>query len=175
MLTVADGWNYGINLILHKQAGKLTGWLSGSLGRSLRRGEDGSIWPSNFERLFEMNTVATWTERKWDAGGTFTVASGTPFTAPESFYLLDSKLICVYGPRNGKRLAPYIRLDLNFNWYFRKDKDLTHGINFSIYNALANDNELSYYFHYREDGSFAYVPFCFSLKLMPGIGWFCKF
>ena len=122
-----------------------------------------------------MNAVATWTERKWDAGGTFTVASGTPFTAPESFYLLDSKLICVYGPRNGKRLVPYIRLDLNFNWYFRKDKDFTHGINFSIYNALANDNELSYYFDYREDGSFAYVPFCFSLKLMPGIGWFCKF
>lgn len=175
MLTGADGWNYGINLILHKQAGKLTGWLSTSLGRSLRRGEDGSIWPSNFERPFEMNAVATWTERKWDAGGTFTVASGTPFTAPESFYLLDSKLICVYGPRNGKRLAPYIRLDLNFNWYFRKDKDFTHGINFSIYNALANDNELSYYFDYREDGSFAYVPFCFSLKLMPGIGWFCKF
>ena len=175
MLTGADGWNYGINLILHKQAGKLTGWLSGSLGRSLRRGEDGSIWPSNFERLFEMNAVATWTERRWDAGGTFTVASGTPFTAPESFYLLDSKLICVYGPRNGRRLAPYIRLDLNFNWYFRKDDTLTHGINFSIYNALANDNELSYRFNYREDGSFAYVPFCFSLKLMPGIGWFCKF
>lgn len=175
MLTTAEGWNYGINLILHKQAGKLTGWLSGSLGRSLRQGEDGGIWPSNFERLFELNAVATWTERRWDAGGTFTAASGTPFTAPQSFYLLDSRLICLYGPRNGARLAPYIRLDLNFNWYFRKDASLTHGINFSLYNALARNNELSYRFDTREDGSFAYAPFCFALKLMPGIGWFCKF
>ena len=175
MLTKADGWNYGINLILHKQAGRLTGWLSGSLGRSLRRGEDGTIWPSNFERIYEVNAVTTWTERKWDAGGTFTAASGTPYTAPDSFYLLDSKLICLYGARNAARLAPYIRLDLNFNWYFRKDERLTHGINFSLYNALARDNELSYYIHYREDGSFAYVPFSFALRLMPGIGWFCKF
>ncbi len=175
MLTKAEGWNYGINLILHKQAGKLTGWLSASLGRSLRQGEDGSIWPSNFERLIEVNAVATWTERKWDAGGTFIAASGTPFTAPQSFYLLDSRLICLYGPRNGARLAPYIRLDLNFNWYFRKDTTLTHGINFSIYNALARNNELSYRFYYREDGSFAYAPFSFALRLMPGIGWFCKF
>ena len=175
MLNTAEGWNYGINLILHKQAGILTGWLSASLGRSLRQGEDGSIWPSNFERLIEVNAVATWTARKWDAGGTFIVASGTPFTAPQSFYLLDSRLICLYGPRNGARLAPYIRLDLNFNWYFRKDATLTHGINFSIYNALARNNELSYRFYYREDGSFAYAPFSFALKLMPGIGWFCKF
>ena len=175
MLTTAEGWNYGINLILHKQAGKLSGWLSASLGRSLRQGEDGSIWPSNFERLIEVNAVATWTERKWDAGGTFIAASGTPFTAPQSFYLLDSRLICLYGPRNGARLAPYIRLDLNFNWYFRKDTTLTHGINFSIYNALARNNELSYRFYYREDGSFAYAPFSFALRLMPGIGWFCKF
>ena len=175
MLTTAEGWNYGINLILHKQAGKLTGWLSASLGRSLRQGEDGSIWPSNFERLIEVNAVATWTERKWDAGGTFIAASGTPFTAPQSFYLLDSRLICLYGPRNGARLAPYIRLDLNFNWYFRKDTTLIHGINFSIYNALARNNELSYRFYYREDGSFAYAPFSFALRLMPGIGWFCKF
>ena len=107
--------------------------------------------------------------------GTFIAASGTPFTAPQSFYLLDSRLICLYGPRNGARLAPYIRLDLNFNWYFRKDTTLTHGINFSIYNALARNNELSYRFYYREDGSFAYAPFSFALRLMPGIGWFCKF
>ena len=175
MLTASDGWNYGINLILHKQAGKLTGWLSGSLGRSLRRDDSGNVFPSNFERIFEVNAAATWTGRRWDAGGTFTAASGTPFTSPESFYLLDSRLICLYGSRNGARLAPYIRLDLSFNWYFRKSAAMTHGINFSIYNALARNNELSYRFDYRKDGSFAYVPFCFSLKLMPGIGWFCKF
>ena len=31
------GWNYGMNLMLHKQSGKVTGWVSYSLGRALRR------------------------------------------------------------------------------------------------------------------------------------------
>lgn len=174
LLLNADGWNYGLNLIVHKQAGKFTGWAGYSLGRSLRRSEDGEIFPSNFERIHELNIAATYTARRWDAGGTLVAASGTPFTAPESMYLTASQIICRYGKRNGARLAPYIRLDLNFNWYFRNDGKVSHGINASLYNALACDNQLSYRFVY-EDDSFAYRPFGFNLKLMPGLGWFYKF
>ncbi len=174
LLLKTDGWNYGLNLILHKQAGKFTGWASYSLGRSLRRSADGEIFPSNFERIHEFDLAATYNGRRWDAGGTLVAASGTPFTAPEALYLTASQIICRYGKRNGARLAPYIRLDLNFNWYFRNDGKVSHGINVSLYNALACENQLSYRFVYK-DGTYAYRPFCFNLKLMPGLGWFYKF
>ena len=173
-LIKGDGWNYGLNLILHKQAGRLTGWMSYTLGRSMRRTEDGDIYPSNFERIHELDVAATYSARRWDAGGTLVAASGTPFTAPEAIYLTGSQLICRYGPHNGARLAPYLRMDLNFNWYFRNDDKVSHGVNFSVYNVLARDNEISYKFM-LEDGAFAYRPFCFALKMMPGLGWFYKF
>ncbi|MCR5518782.1 MAG: hypothetical protein K6F21_00465, partial [Bacteroidales bacterium] len=174
LLLKTDGWNYGLNLILHKQAGKLTGWLSYSLGRSMRRSADGELFPSNFERIHELDLAATYSERKWDVGGTLVAASGTPFTAPEALYMTSSQIICRYGKRNGARLHPYIRMDLNFNWYFRNDGKVSHGINFSLYNALGMKNQLSYRFRY-EDGQFAYRPLCFNLRFMPGLGWFYKF
>ena len=174
LLLKTDGWNYGLNLILHKQAGKLTGWLSYSLGRSMRRSADGELFPSNFERIHELDLAATYSERKWDVGGTLVAASGTPFTAPEALYMTSSQIICRYGKRNGARLHPYIRMDLNFNWYFRNDGKVSHGINFSLYNALGIENQLSYRFRY-EDGQFAYRPLCFNLRFMPGLGWFYKF
>lgn len=174
VLIRADGWNYGLNLILHKQAGKLTGWISYSLGRSLRRSDDGDVFPSNFERIHELDAALTYSARKWDAGGTFIAASGTPFTVPEAMYITSGQILSRYGRHNGARLAPYIRLDLNFNWYFRNDGQVSHGINASLYNALARDNQLAYKYKFH-DGAFAYRPFCFALKLMPGIGWFYKF
>lgn len=174
ILIKADGWNYGLNLIIHKQTGKLTGWVGYSLGRSMRRSSDGEVFPSNFERIHELDAAATYSARRWDAGGTFIAASGTPFTAPEAMYITSAQILCRYGKHNGARLAPYLRLDLNFNWYFRNDTHISHGINVSLYNALARDNQLSYKYTFR-DGAFAYRPYCFALKLMPGIGWFYKF
>ena len=174
MLMGTDGWNYGLNLILHRQSGKLTGWISYALGRSLREDKDGNRWPSDFERIHELNAVATYSGRKWDAGGSFTAASGTPFTAPVSAYLSASRLVCQYGERNGARLSPYIRLDLNFNWYFRRDEKGSHGINLSLYNALGRKNQIGWMFMYEGD-AFAYRPISFGLEFMPGLGWFCKF
>jgi len=173
MLLKGDGWNYGINLILQKQSGRLTGWLSGSVGRSIRRVPGKGTYTSDFERIFEIDATATYNAGKWDIGSNFIAASGTPFTAPENIYLIASQVICEYGRYNGSRLAPYIRLDLNFNWYFRKDS-VTHGINISLYNALARNNEVCYKFKYK-DGRFAYRPYSFAFKLLPGIGWFYKF
>lgn len=174
MLTGTDGWNYGLNLILHRQSGKLTGWISYALGRSLREDRDGHRWPSDFERIHELNAVATYSARRWDAGGTFTAASGTPYTAPVSSYLMASRLVSLYGERNGARLAPYVRLDLNFNWYFRRDGKMSHGVNISLYNALGRENQVGWMFMY-EGAAFAYRPVSFGLAFMPGFGWFCKF
>jgi len=178
MLVRADGWNYGLNLMLHKRSGKLTGWVSGAIGRSLRRAPDGEIFPSAHERLYEFNLVATWDGGRWDAGASFVAASGTPYTAPETLYLVGNRVICRYGPRNGERLGPYIRLDLSTNVYFHRDGRSTQGLNFSLYNALGRDNEISRRLRVQEeeDGvAFAYTSFSFALRFMPSIGWFYRF
>jgi len=72
--------------------------------------------------------------RKWNAGATFTFATGLPATYPESRYVVDGLILAEYGPRNAARLPAYHRLDLAFT---RKTKrgELQLGV-FNAYNRF---------------------------------------
>ena len=182
MIVPADGYNYGITLLLHKQTGHLTGWVGYTLGRSLRHTAKDGLFPSGHERIHELNVAATYSARRWDAGGTFIAATGTPLTAPESVYLNGGQIICQFGPHNAARLAPYIRLDVSFSWYFRKDERIRHGVCVSLYNALGRENEIAYKLFFRtaedsgdEEKAVAYIPFSMGLRFMPSVGWFYRF
>ena len=171
------GWNYGINLMVHKQSGSLTGWISYSLGRSLRKFDNqgyGGIYPANHERIHELNATASYKLRKWDLGSTFVYASGQPFTAPEYFYMSSGQILTVYGKHNGCRMRPYIRLDLSVTYSFIKNEMQENGINLSVYNALARHNDVMYRIS-KEDNVYSYKAFSFFIQLMPSISYYHKF
>ena len=180
-LLKGNGYAYGANVMVQKQQGKLTGWVGYAFGRSLRTFDgplfDGKIYPSDHERLHEVNVVATYDFGRVDVGGTFMAASGTPYTRPESFYVIGDRLICNYGERNGARLPAYVRLDLSANWYFRRHKDgRKNGLNFSIYNVLCRENAVGYGVHARpKDGTYVFKPTAFAIKFMPSVAYFHKF
>lgn len=172
-----SGRNYGLSLMLHKQAGSLTGWIAYNLGRSLRSfdvpGYAGE-YPSNHERLHEFNMVATWNGRKWSAGASMVAATGTPFTAPDSFYLMGNRIISHYGAHNSNRLAPYFRTDLSFNWYFIKRPEKTFGANFSVYNATMRQNQLFCKLKIEDGKEFAYRPVHIGFTILPSISIFYR-
>lgn len=173
------GWNYGLNLMLHKQSGSLTGWVSYSLGRALRRFDDPDypgIYPANHERIHELNMVCSYKWRRWDFAGTFIYASGQPFTAPESFYLSSGKIVTVYGKHNAYRMRPYIRFDLSVTCAIKKDQRQENGINFSLYNVFARRNDVLYSIYITQTtSSFAYRRLSFMLSLVPSISYYHKF
>ena len=177
VLLKGDGRNYGLSLMLHKQSGKLTGWIAYSIGRSLRNfdvpGYEGE-YPSNHERLHEFNAVATWNGRGWSAGASVVAASGTPFTAPDSFYLLGNRIISHFGAHNSNRLAPYFRTDVSFNWFIIQDAKQTLGLNLSVYNATMRDNQLFCRLYVTEDRQFAYGPLSLGFTILPSISLFYR-
>lgn len=176
-LLKGNGWNYGINVNLHKRAGNPTGWISYSLGRSLRSFDNPDypdIYPANHERIHELNAVCVYEYGKWDFSGTFIYAGGLPFTAPESFYLSSGKIITLYGEHNGERMRPYIRLDLSANYILSKKKDSESGINLSIHNVLARENEMMYRLYINEEG-YAYDIMAFPLRILPSLSYYYKF
>ena len=176
-LLKGKGFNIGLNLMLHKKAGNLTGWVSYSLGRALRRFDNPEYkgwYPANHERIHELNAVCSYHYKKWDFSTTFIYASGRPFTAPESYYISSGQIIAKFGEHNACRMRPYIRLDLSVNYDIVKNEKYENGINLSIVNALARRNDIMYKLRI-EDGKFAYKYQSFILRVVPSISYYHKF
>ena len=172
------GYNYGLNLLLEKRRGKLTGWLSGSLGRAMRKfdGEQYQGWyPAGHERIYELNAVATYRiNRRVSLGSAYVLASGTPYTKVNYAYLMSGNLVTEYGPHNGGRVKPYMRLDLSASYDFATKGSIRSGINFSLYNVTMHGNDLFYRIKVY-DNHVRYNGFKFLMPIMPSLNYYCKF
>ena len=171
------GLNYGVNVMLQKQSGKLTGWVNYSLGRAIRgfdNPEYSGIYPANHERIHNLNLVSVYQMDRWNFSGTFVYASGLPFTAPRSFYISSGQILAIYGEHNACRMRPYIRADLSVTYSFTKKDDMENGINLSIYNVLGRKNDIMYKVGMDEEGyyfSAASIP----MRFLPSLSYYHKF
>lgn len=177
-LMKGKGYNYGANIMFEKRRGKLTGWVSYSFGRAKRRfdGDRYSGWYSaSHERIHELNAVATYKiGKRMELGATFVLASGVPFTRIKYAYMVSNNIVSEYGPYNGDRIKPYMRLDLSMNYDFKNSGDKRSGINFSLYNATMYNNILSYRIKVYK-GQVRYATFSFLMPILPSISYYYKF
>lgn len=179
-LVSGRGYNFGINLQLIKQTGRLTGWLSYSYGRSMRRFDVLSAkkwYPSNYERPHELNAVLNYKlGHHWSFGGTFVFASGTPFTAIKYAYFMSEAIVAQYGEHNTNRLAPYSRLDMSATYEFQslRSQRLQHGLNLSIYNVLCRKNEIHCMLKIKNN-TYQYRTMNFFIRTMPSINYYIRF
>lgn len=177
-LMKGKGYNYGANIMFEKRRGKLTGWVSYSFGRAKRRfdGDRYSGWYSaSHERIHELNAVATYKiGKRMELGATFVLASGVPFTRIKYAYMVSNNIVSEYGPYNGDRIKPYMRLDLSMNYDFKNSGDKRSGINLSLYNATMYNNILSYRIKVYK-GEVRYATFSFLMPILPSISYYYKF
>lgn len=177
-LLTGRGRSYGVNLMLHKRTGKLTGWLAYSYGRSWRYYEHPdypSRYPASHERPHELNAVLSYRPGgRWNFGANLIYASGTPFTAPTYFYLINGRVVSQYGAYNGNRLADIFRLDLSANYILSKKHGCEQGVNVSVYNATNSSFPLSYRLRFH-DRNFAYRPYKVISMPLPSISYYIKF
>lgn len=176
-LLKGDGWNYGLNLMAHKQSGNLTGWISYSIGRALRRFDNRDytgIYPANHERIHEVNAVCSYTLGNWKFSENFIYASGVPFTAPAYYYISSGQIITKPGEHNACRMRPYIRLDLSATFELYRKDNIVHEINFSLYNATGRRNDVMYRLNVK-DGVYSYGAMSFFLRWLPSISYSYKF
>lgn len=179
VLLHGKGHNYGFNVMLTKDTGWLTGWVAYAYSRALRTYDTEVLrgtFPSSHERLHELNSVVTFhIGKRWDIGFTCVFASGTPFTAPRMFYVLNRNIVSEYAEHNANRLRPYFRLDGSVNYHFNPTRHIhEHGLNVSVYNMTARENDLFYYMGFNED-SYKYNRATFFMKVLPSISYYMKF
>lgn len=145
-----SGRAYGVEIMLRRDVGNLTGWVSYTYSRSFKTISginSGQEYNSTADRPHSINIALNYKINKWiDLSATWVYATGQPFTAPESRYEVDcfgnTEVIPLYSGRNRYRLPDYHRLDLAMTFDLNKGikKRYNHNINISFYNVYCRHN-----------------------------------
>lgn len=148
-LRFGTGKAYGLELFIRKNSGKLTGWLSYTLSRSMRYFDeinDGKPYLSPFDRPNDFSAVISYDfTPRINVSATWVYSSGATATFPTGRFTYGNMIAPVYSDRNDYRLPDYHRLDMGITI---KEKQKTnrkwhHSWVFSVYNAYNRHNTYS--------------------------------
>ncbi|MDE6287664.1 MAG: hypothetical protein K2M00_02630 [Muribaculaceae bacterium] len=143
------GRSYGLELMLRKNSGRLTGWLSYTLSRTQSRipGINNDRWynATNDRRNdFSVTAIYRLTDT-WNLSASWIFLSGQPLTAPDVKYEVAGVTCYYYSGRNTYKTPPTHRLDLGAT-YTHVGKKFTYEWSFGIYNAYCRYNPYIVYF-----------------------------
>jgi hypothetical protein len=152
-LLFGDGRAYGLELMLRKKTGRLSGWLSYTLSRTekLIDGINENNWyPAKQDATHDISVVGIYDlNDKWSLSATWVYNTGNAVTFPSGKYEIDGNVQFYYTERNGYRMPAYHRLDLGATWNIKKTDKFESSLNFSIYNAYGRKN--AYSIDFEED------------------------
>ncbi len=171
-LMSGEGRSYGADLMIRRDMGETTGWLSVSLLKADRTFVDTDAgldpapvikYPPVFDRRLDVDLVARH-ELPWDIEGglRWNFGTGLPYTRPLALFdiyraqMIDLLVDPTYetglflGPRNGARYPVRHRLDVNFRRTWNKEWGrVTPYV--SVINLYNQKNVLFYSFNYRPE------------------------
>ena len=155
-LLKGKGYSYGLEMLVKKQQGKLTGWISYTLARTMREVpgiNEGKVYPSAYDRTHDVSLIVSYELNKcWTVSANWNYATGNPVSYPAAKYDIQGNTLYYYTSRNSNRLPDYHRLDLSVNYDFKKNdrRKFKHSLNLSCYNVYARRNAYSVTFRQNE-------------------------
>jgi len=159
-----DGKAYGVELMMKKQSGSITGWVSYTYSRVFMRVDgrfeeekvnSGNYFPANYDKPHDLKVVINAkASRRFNLTSNFVYSTGRPITYPVAFYDFYNSNHVYYSKRNDYRIPYYMRLDLSTTVNGNlKAKKLNHSsLTATVYNALGRKNPYSIYFK-NENGA----------------------
>ncbi|WKN32904.1 carboxypeptidase-like regulatory domain-containing protein [Porifericola rhodea] len=186
-LLTGIGRAYGAELYVAKNLGRLTGWLSYTYSRSLRkvdgqypdeRVNQGSWYPSNFDKPHDFTVVGNYQfTRRLRMGFNFTYSTGRPVSLPEGTYKVGNQDIAHFSARNQYRVADYHRLDISFSvdGNLKKKKKWDSSWTFAIYNLYGRNNPYSIFFRNNAGGSLTAYQLAILGRPFPSVTYNFKF
>lgn len=163
-LMTGRGRSYGLEVLLEKKVGALTGWVAYTFSRSELQVDLGATpdeW-INFGQWYaaaqdKPHDIAVVAAYAWKPNisfsGSFIFQTGKPFTYPEAKSEFDGILYPYSLTRNNSRTPAYHRLDLSMDVKIpnKKNRDWEGSWNFGVYNAYARKNAFSIFFEEELD------------------------
>ena len=147
---------YGLELLLRKNEGKLTGWIAYTLSKSEQRTpggtagglgiNDGEWYNTPYDRTHDISISGAYKlNDKWSFGTNLVFQTGRPVTYPNGQYEYEGISVASYAARNSDRLPAYHRLDLSVNYKPNRKPDRRFKGEWvlGIYNAYNRKNAAS--------------------------------
>lgn len=154
-LVFGKGRAYGLEFLLRKRSGRLTGWFSYTLSRSLRTFEqinEGDEFPARQDRIHDLSLTLVYELTKRTTISTnFVFYTGEAVTFPSGRYDFEGISVPYYTERNGYRFPEYHRLDLGVSVKLRQTEKWKSDLNFSLYNTYARENAFTISFQEDPD------------------------
>lgn len=172
------GRAFGLELLLKKETGKVTGWIGYTLSRADRQFDEinnGRWFLSRYDRRHNGSVVMNYAlNKRWSFSAVFEFISGSRFTPIIGQYVVPSptlvgvNLIPVYAPLNSTKLADTHRLDLGVKLSSKPGRRLQSewfvGV-YNIYNRATpigitiEQDENTGAMRYEQPGLFGLLPF----------------
>jgi hypothetical protein len=152
-----EGQAYGIEVYAKKNLGRVTGWVSYTYSRALRRVitpfeeeiiNDGDWFPANFDKPHDFTLIGNYKISTLTSfSASFSYSSGRPVTFPEAKFDFAGNSLAYFRNRNLQRIPDYHRLDLSLNFKFQgKGKFFDGDWTFAIMNVYGRKNPFSIFF-----------------------------
>jgi hypothetical protein len=182
---------YGLEVLLRKNTGKLSGWIAYTLSRSEQQTpgrnatetgiNNGNWYRSGYDKLHNLSITSTYEHsKKWNFGANFVLQTGQPITLPNGQYEYGLNgpneqpiTIPSYGLRNGNSLPAYHHLDVSATYVPKSNKKRTWRGEwvFSIYNLYGRKNAASISFRQNETSGSNEAVRLSIFGIVPGISY----
>jgi CarboxypepD_reg-like domain/TonB-dependent Receptor Plug Domain len=181
-LVYGNGRAYGIEFLLKKKSGKLSGWVGYTLSKTERKFKeinDGNYYNAKQDRPHDLSVVGIYRlNDRWTFSGTFVYSSGNAVTFPSGKYRVNEQTVFLYTQRNGYRMPAYHRLDIAATLESKKNKSRKYQSSwtFGLYNAYGRENAFSINFKDDPDDPTKTVAERTALfRYVPSVTWNFKF
>lgn len=149
-----QGYSYGFEFFLHKQYGKLAGWIGYTLNWA-RSELDNLRYYSSYDRRHDLKVLLSYDlGRSWRLGSRFNYGGGFPYTrALGTYQERDDGVVkrrIIYSDRNAFRFPAYIRWDMSLTKYFHWF-DKYWWLDIQVVNVMNRDNIFFYNWDFNEN------------------------
>ncbi|KAA6337614.1 hypothetical protein EZS27_014313 [termite gut metagenome] len=179
-LLCGKGRAYGLELMLKKQTGVLTGWISYTLAKSEKKieGINNNRWYDAYQdRTHDISVVGIYElNPKWTLSAAWVYYTGNAISYPSGKYQIDGNDVMYYAERNGYQTPAYHRLDIGATYLVKKTAKYESELAFSLYNAYGRRNAYMISFETNKDDPTKTSAYRYSLfTYVPSISWNFKF
>jgi hypothetical protein len=180
-LRIGEARAYGLEVMLQRQRGRFTGFVSYTLARTEKYIPDISPdwYPAKYDKTHDVSIVGTFQiSKRLEVSANWVYSTGAAVTMPTGRFEYAGMIVPVYSSRNGARLPAYHRADIAFllKSKEKEGKRWTGDWVFSIYNLYARHNAFSINFRQDEDDpTKTYAEKTYLFGIVPSITYNFKF